>query len=212
LDLKSVLVEESGERIGLLPGGETLFGPALSFEYVPKAHEQVEILRSVVDPVRFFAGVCDPTLEARELGSARRVTDGVTGSIGEAAPKALELGQEAVGLRIALARSSELKATLLQVGHGARRRASLAEDAGRKEQFAHLVSSDCLGACELCQVDGEHSPKQRLVGTAERQAQLLLGASSSIWAPDGKLSSRRAVAFDPPLPGCARLDCFLAKC
>ena len=154
-----MLLEESSERVGRPPGGETLFGPPLSFEYVPKVHEQVEIPRSVVDPVRFFAGVCDPTLQPRELGSARRVPDGVTGGIGEAAPKALELGQETVGLRVALTRSSELKAPLLQVAHGACRRASLAEDAGREEQFAHLVSSDCLGACELCQVDGEHSPK-----------------------------------------------------
>ena len=144
---------------------------------VPESHQQIELPRPLVDPVRLLAALGDLGARgASSSSSAGRVAGRLAAGLAEAASDRFEIGQEAVGAGVTLARPGELETLLLQAGHGPGRRAALADDAGGEEQLAHLVASHRIRAPEICQVDGEHGPKQRLVRPAEGPAQILLGA------------------------------------
>jgi hypothetical protein len=212
LDLGRVLLEEGRERIGLMRSGETFLGCPLSFEYVPQAQDQVDISRAMVDSVCFLACLFDLALQSCLFVLECREPDGVAGGVGEAAPNGFEIGQEPIGRRVCLTCPSQLEALLLQIAHGPRSRAALAEDAGGEEQLAHLVSRDCLGAREVRQVDGEHSAKKRLVCPAKGLTQLVLRACASVGAPYGELFSGRGVALDSPLSCDGGPALFLAQC
>ena len=117
----------------------------------------------------------------------------------------LELGQQTVGLSVALPQASQLEALALKTAHRPGRGPALTHDAGGEEQLPHVVSGHGLRACELGQVNGEHCAKKRLVGATECPAKVLFGRRTSIGASDADELVRSGIALDSPLPVIAAL-------